>query len=120
MASPLLAALRSTVPREPAPSAPGTVTKGFARGRPRLPVRGRPRPGARGPARAAGGDGGAPRRRAEGGFNGTDPAPTLAQFQADVAAGAVHYFVGDEQSASISTTVAGTTVYDLTAPVAAS
>jgi hypothetical protein len=32
----------------------------------------------------------------------------------------VHYFVGDEQSASISTTVAGTTVYDLTAPVAAS
>lgn len=74
-----------------------------------------------------------------GGFNGTDPAPTLAQFQAYVAAGAVHYFVGDESSASISTTdsggsddaariaawvaatytpttVGGTTVYDLTAP----
>jgi hypothetical protein len=31
---------------------------------------------------------------AVGGFNGTDPAPTLAQFQADVAAGRIHYFVG--------------------------
>ncbi|CAN5513479.1 glycosyltransferase family 39 protein [soil metagenome] len=29
-----------------------------------------------------------------GGFNGTDPSPTLAQFQADVAAGRIHYFVG--------------------------
>jgi 4-amino-4-deoxy-L-arabinose transferase-like glycosyltransferase len=29
-----------------------------------------------------------------GGFNGTDPAPTLAQFQSDVAAGKVHYFIG--------------------------
>jgi uncharacterized protein GlcG (DUF336 family) len=29
-----------------------------------------------------------------GGFNGTDPAPTLAQFQSDVAAGRIHYFVG--------------------------
>ena len=28
-----------------------------------------------------------------GGFNGTDPSPTLAQFQADVAAGRVHYFI---------------------------
>jgi 4-amino-4-deoxy-L-arabinose transferase-like glycosyltransferase len=28
-----------------------------------------------------------------GGFNGTDPAPTLAQFQAYVAAGRIHYFV---------------------------
>ncbi len=77
-----------------------------------------------------------------GGFNGTDPAPTLAQFQALAAAGAVHYFVGDESSASISTTdsggsddaariaawvashfrastVGGTTVYDLTAPAVA-
>jgi hypothetical protein len=73
-----------------------------------------------------------------GGFNGTDPAPTLAQFQAYVAEGAVHYFVGDVSSASISstttggsddaariaqwvaahhtaTTVGDTTVYDLTA-----
>src|SRR5205814_9925869 len=29
-----------------------------------------------------------------GGFNGTDPAPTLAQFQALVAQGKVHYFIG--------------------------
>ena len=28
-----------------------------------------------------------------GGFSGSDPAPTLAQFQAYVAAGEVHYFV---------------------------
>lgn len=28
-----------------------------------------------------------------GGFNGTDPAPTLAQFQSDVAAGRIHYFI---------------------------
>ena len=31
---------------------------------------------------------------AVGGFNGTDPAPTLAQFQALVAARKIHYFVG--------------------------
>ena len=30
---------------------------------------------------------------AVGGFNGTDPAPTLAQFQRYVADGDVHYFV---------------------------
>ena len=29
-----------------------------------------------------------------GGFNGSDPSPTLAEFQADVAAGKVHYFLG--------------------------
>lgn len=28
-----------------------------------------------------------------GGFNGTDPAPTPAQFEADVAAGRIHYFI---------------------------
>ena len=28
-----------------------------------------------------------------GGFNGSDPSPTLAQFQADVAAGKIHYFL---------------------------
>jgi hypothetical protein len=28
-----------------------------------------------------------------GGFNGTDPAPTLARFQQYVAAGRIHYFV---------------------------
>lgn len=31
---------------------------------------------------------------AVGGFNGTDPAPTLAQFQRDVADRRIHYFVG--------------------------
>ena len=29
-----------------------------------------------------------------GGFNGSDPSPTLAQFQAYVAAGDIHYFIG--------------------------
>ena len=29
-----------------------------------------------------------------GGFNGSDPSPTLEQFQAYVAAGDVHYFIG--------------------------
>ena len=29
-----------------------------------------------------------------GGFNGSDPSPTLAQFKAKVAAGKVHYFIG--------------------------
>lgn len=74
-----------------------------------------------------------------GGFNGTDPAPTLAGFQEAVAAGRVHYFLGDtgagESSASstggsddaarigawvaahyTARTVGDTTVYDLTAP----
>ena len=74
-----------------------------------------------------------------GGFSGTDAAPTLAQFQAMVAAGDVHYFIGsgdaggmgggqggsDSVGAQITawvtahytaTTVGGTTVYDLTAP----
>jgi 4-amino-4-deoxy-L-arabinose transferase-like glycosyltransferase len=72
-----------------------------------------------------------------GGFNGTDPAPTLAQFQAYVAAGKVHYYIdgrvlgaatrsgGSDQTQQISqwvqksftsTTVGGTAVYDLTKP----
>lgn len=71
-----------------------------------------------------------------GGFNGTDPSPTLAQFQAMVAEGQIHYFIGggrggmvgdrtDQPSAQIRTwveetftarTVDGATVYDLTAP----
>ncbi|GAA2116076.1 glycosyltransferase family 39 protein [Actinomadura alba] len=72
-----------------------------------------------------------------GGFNGTDPAPTLAQFQAYVAAGKVHYYIdgrvmgaarqsgGSDQTEQISqwvqksftsTTVGGTAVYDLTKP----
>jgi 4-amino-4-deoxy-L-arabinose transferase-like glycosyltransferase len=33
-----------------------------------------------------------------GGFNGSDPSPTLAQFQADVAAGKIHYFIGGGRS----------------------
>jgi hypothetical protein len=66
-----------------------------------------------------------------GGFNGTDPAPTLAQFQAYVRAGAIHYFIaggqgagggGSSSSSRIaawvaarypSRTVGGVTVYDL-------
>jgi hypothetical protein len=69
-----------------------------------------------------------------GGFDGSDNAPTLAQFQSYVAAGKIHYFVGGGNaggpggggsgSASAITqwvaahytaqTVGGTTVYDLT------
>jgi hypothetical protein len=72
-----------------------------------------------------------------GGFNGTDPTPTLTQFQKYVAAGKIHYYVsgggmGVGQSASsttsyssviatwvtahyTATTVDGVTIYDLTA-----
>jgi 4-amino-4-deoxy-L-arabinose transferase-like glycosyltransferase len=69
-----------------------------------------------------------------GGFNGTDPSPTLAQFQQYVAAGKIHYFIGGgtgggartggsaaaQEIASwveqnfTATTVGGVTVYDLT------
>jgi 4-amino-4-deoxy-L-arabinose transferase-like glycosyltransferase len=70
-----------------------------------------------------------------GGFNGTDPAPTLAEFEAYVRSGNVHYFVGagggvgggglggSSSSSAIAswvarnfgaTTVGGVTVYDLT------
>ena len=76
-----------------------------------------------------------------GGFNGTDPAPTLAQFEKYVDQGAVHYFIssgtgggggfGRQSSDSgtsseitswvqanyTATTVGGVTVYDLTAPI---
>jgi 4-amino-4-deoxy-L-arabinose transferase-like glycosyltransferase len=66
-----------------------------------------------------------------GGFSGSDPAPTLQQFQALVAAGEVHYFVaggfhglggGNSPIAAwvgqsfTSTTIGGATVYDLTRP----
>lgn len=70
---------------------------------------------------------------AVGGFNGTDPAPTLAQFQKYVRSGKIHYFIGagssmrgtsgsnDAQEIAewvaqnfTATTVGGTTVYDLT------
>jgi 4-amino-4-deoxy-L-arabinose transferase-like glycosyltransferase len=72
-----------------------------------------------------------------GGFNGSDPAPTLTQFEALVAAGRIHYFIGGGAgfgpggggtSGSASqitswveahfraTTVGGVAVYDLMAP----
>jgi 4-amino-4-deoxy-L-arabinose transferase-like glycosyltransferase len=71
---------------------------------------------------------------AVGGFNGTDPYPTLEQFQQYVASGRIHYFLGEGMtmqgttgsdaaqqiadwvtSTYQSTTVDGVTVYDLTA-----
>ncbi|MCX5387682.1 glycosyltransferase family 39 protein [Streptomyces sp. NBC_00083] len=70
-----------------------------------------------------------------GGFNGSDPSPTLAQFKAYVAEGKIHYFIasgggmmggGQASGGSISSWVeksftkvtAGTaTFYDLTSPV---
>ncbi len=81
-----------------------------------------------------------------GGFNGTDPSPTLAEFQAYVDAGEIHYFIAGggfgggfgggpgpnsttSTSSSISTwvaatfsstTVDGVTVYDLTSPLSSS
>ncbi|MDT0389299.1 ArnT family glycosyltransferase [Streptomyces dubilierae] len=71
---------------------------------------------------------------AVGGFNGTDPSPTLAQFQRYVAAGKIHYFIasgagggmggsGDGTSARITSwveanfekvTAGSATFYDLT------
>lgn len=71
---------------------------------------------------------------AVGGFNGTDPSPTLAQFQQYVAAGKIHYFIasgagggmggsGDGTSAQITSwveanfkkvTAGSATFYDLT------
>jgi 4-amino-4-deoxy-L-arabinose transferase-like glycosyltransferase len=69
-----------------------------------------------------------------GGFNGTDPTPTLVAFEKDVANGSIHYFVpGGTGGGSASTgtgtqittwveshfakvTVGATAVYDLTRP----
>jgi 4-amino-4-deoxy-L-arabinose transferase-like glycosyltransferase len=74
---------------------------------------------------------------AVGGFNGTDPSPTLAQFQELVAAKKIHWFVGGAgsdrtqsggsdaaaaeiarwvQERYIATTVGGATLYDLSGP----
>ncbi|WP_328720655.1 glycosyltransferase family 39 protein [Streptomyces sp. NBC_00247] len=71
---------------------------------------------------------------AVGGFNGSDPSPTLAQFKAYVSAGKIHYFVGgglgmgggdSGTSSKISSwveanfdevTVGSSTFYDLTQP----
>ncbi len=72
-----------------------------------------------------------------GGFNGSDPSPSLAEFKAYVSAGKIHYFIasggggggnqtsGSDSSSAISSwvqanfktvTVGGTTLYDLTQP----
>jgi 4-amino-4-deoxy-L-arabinose transferase-like glycosyltransferase len=69
-----------------------------------------------------------------GGFNGSDPTPTLDQFEAMVNAGQIHYFIGGggrmgtgsgSTGGEIATwvsqhyaavTVDGVTIYDLTAP----
>ena len=70
-----------------------------------------------------------------GGFNGTDPDPTLAEFERDVRTGKVHYFIGGGRGGGFgagnggssdaqritswveshftSTTVDGVTLYDL-------
>ncbi|MEU0179758.1 glycosyltransferase family 39 protein [Streptomyces sp. NPDC006207] len=71
---------------------------------------------------------------AVGGFNGSDPSPTLERFKEYVAAGKIHYFIasggmggggGSGTSSQISswveenfgsTTLGGTAVYDLTDP----
>jgi hypothetical protein len=44
-----------------------------------------------------------------GGFNGTDPAPTLTQFERDVAEDKIHYFIsgGGGLGSGNSTTTAG-------------
>ena len=72
-----------------------------------------------------------------GGFNGSDPAPNLAQFQQYVANGQIHYFVassggpggggpGGNTSSEINTwvssnftqvTIGNSTFYDLTQPL---
>ena len=68
-----------------------------------------------------------------GGFNGSDPAPTLAQFQDYVSRGQIHYFIaggmrgsGSGSASAIATWVSqnftassvdGVTVYDLTPPL---
>ena len=67
-----------------------------------------------------------------GGFNGSDPSPTLAQFEQLVAEGRIHWFIGGEgmrgaggsnaareiaawvADTFTATTVDGVTVYDLT------
>jgi 4-amino-4-deoxy-L-arabinose transferase-like glycosyltransferase len=73
-----------------------------------------------------------------GGFNGTDPTPSLAQFERLVSEHKIHYFVGQNRSSFgggsgaapeiaswveshfTARTVGGVTVYDLGAPAASS
>jgi 4-amino-4-deoxy-L-arabinose transferase-like glycosyltransferase len=70
-----------------------------------------------------------------GGFNGTDPAPTLAQFEKYVSEHKIHYFIGQNQASFgggtgdaaqitawvakhfTSQTISGITVYNLTSPI---
>ncbi len=72
-----------------------------------------------------------------GGFNGSDPSPTLAQFQQYVADAKIHYFAsggvgggggtgGSREASEIATwvqqnytsvTIGGSTFYDLTQPL---
>ena len=70
-----------------------------------------------------------------GGFNGTDPSPTLEQFQRYVAEGKIHWFIGGGGMGGVArggtsseitewveqtftaTEVDGITLYDLTSPV---
>ncbi len=70
-----------------------------------------------------------------GGFNGSDPSPTLEQFQRYVGEGKIHYFVGGRRDACrrreqrvgadrrvgranfTAVTVDGTTLYDLTGEI---
>jgi hypothetical protein len=42
-----------------------------------------------------------------GGFNGSDPSPTLAEFQAYVAKGQIHYYVGGSDAAGFRGTIGG-------------
>ncbi|MDI6515040.1 glycosyltransferase family 39 protein [Streptomyces coelicoflavus] len=72
-----------------------------------------------------------------GGFNGTDPSPTLAQFKKYVADGRIHYFIGGGMGGGVGgdsgtasriaswveanfkeVTVGSATFYDLTSPTA--
>jgi len=42
-----------------------------------------------------------------GGFNGTDPSPTLEEFQAYVAGGEIHYYIGGRDAAGFAGTQGG-------------
>jgi 4-amino-4-deoxy-L-arabinose transferase-like glycosyltransferase len=70
-----------------------------------------------------------------GGFNGTDPTPTLAQFEQYVKEGKIHYYISGSTGGSSSSaaeianwvksnftaqTVGGVTVYDLTSATSSS
>jgi 4-amino-4-deoxy-L-arabinose transferase-like glycosyltransferase len=54
-----------------------------------------------------------------GGFNGSDPSPTLAQFQAYVATGEIHYFIGGSGLGGASSTGGSNVASQISAWVAA-